>query len=249
MCAPWMESVMSGEQTGPVTAGQIQDLFAASPDFSDFLERLAGFAAAALGEPGSVDCTVTMAHGGGAGTVAGSSEQARAMDQIQYDAGDGPCLEAVRTGRVILVPDLSRVSCRSGYLAAVAGCGYGSVLAVPIPVEGDDGAALNFYGRQAGAFGADAMITAAGIAREAAAALALAADMDRQVRIFDAVQVALGSRGVIRRAVQILMDRNNCGQEAAFDMLRRAAVTGNTAMLQIAETVVAGTDTLRRDLF
>jgi GAF domain-containing protein len=233
---------MSREGLIPGTAEQVQDLFLSSPGFGDFLEQLARLSAALLGESGSVDCTVTVVHRDGRSTVAGSSRQVQAMDEIQYAVDDGPCLQAVRTGMAVLIPDLAREHRWPEYLAAAAGCGYGCVLAVPLPVNGEDGAALNYYGRQAHAFGADAMVTAGGFAQIAAGALALAAGMERQARISEAMQAALDSRNTISRAVQILMDRHTCSQEAAFDMLRRAAVIRNVRMLEVAETVVAGTE-------
>jgi GAF domain-containing protein len=233
---------MSREQTGPVTAEQLQDLFLSSPDFGDFLEQLARLSAALLGESGSVDCTVTVVHRDRRNTVAGSNRHSRAMDEIQYAVDDGPCLHAIRTGMAVLIPDLAREHRWPEYLAAAAGCGYRSILAVPLPVNGEDSAALNYYGRQVHAFGADAMVTAGGFAQIAATTLALAGNMERQARISEAMQAALDSRNTISRAVQILMDGHTCSQEAAFDMLRRAALLRNVRMLEVAETVVAGTD-------
>jgi GAF domain-containing protein len=231
--------MMSRMELGPQTAGQLQDLLLSSPDFADFLEQLAGFSAAMLGAPGTVSCTVTVMQGERRSTVAGRDRLARELDEVQYSFEDGPCLCAIRTGMAVLIPDLAKEDRWPGFTAAVTDCGYRAMLAVPVPVDGNDGASLNFYARQTHAFSGDAMITAGGFAQIAATTLSLAAGLEHRHRSSEAVQTALDSRNIIARAVGILMDRKNCSQDAAFDMLRLDATIRYCRMLDVAETVIA----------
>ena len=53
--------------------------------------------------PGADMASVTVLRGGQAETVASSSEQVWAIDSDQYAIGQGPCLEAARTGQVVRV--------------------------------------------------------------------------------------------------------------------------------------------------
>jgi hypothetical protein len=139
----------------------------------------------------------------------------------------------------VLIPDLAKEDRWPGFMAAVTDGGYGAMLAVPVLVDGNDGASLNFYARDPHAFSGDAMITAGGFAQIAATTLSLAAGLERHSRSSEAVRTALDCRNIIARAVGILMNRKNCSQEAAFDMLRLDATIRNCRMLDVAEAVVA----------
>src|ERR1700733_2425646 len=85
-------------------------------NFPDMLTSLAGLLAAEeeLGRvlqrsvdqitgavPGADMASATVLRGETGETVAASTERVWAIDQDQYAAGDGPCLEAARTGHVV----------------------------------------------------------------------------------------------------------------------------------------------------
>src|SRR5437870_4650200 len=88
---------------------QLQDLVIDSEDVSDFLEDLAVFAASSLSASRGQDvlCGVTLSRRRRSMTVAGSSHEARLIDEVQQAYGDGPCLEAMRSGKPVLVSDTS----------------------------------------------------------------------------------------------------------------------------------------------
>src|SRR5437868_6976960 len=56
---------------------------------------------------GADNAAVTLQRGGGPATAAYCGDAALALDNAQYEAGDGPCLRAFRTGETV---SLARVA-------------------------------------------------------------------------------------------------------------------------------------------
>ena len=48
-----------------------------------------------------------MSGGGGAGILAATSGHAQQMEDLQFELGEGPCMDASRLGRPVLCPDLA----------------------------------------------------------------------------------------------------------------------------------------------
>src|SRR4051794_31673806 len=55
---------------------------------------------AVTGVAGCTSAGITMLGSAGRATVASDSARARGVDHAQYEAGDGPCLEAIRRGDI-----------------------------------------------------------------------------------------------------------------------------------------------------
>ncbi|MFY9808188.1 MAG: hypothetical protein WAK86_13090, partial [Pseudonocardiaceae bacterium] len=82
---------------------ELQALLLESDTLHHFLDRLAALTAQALPEGSS--CGVTVRQNSRAVTLAASDEYARRIDQVQYDAGEGPCLETMATGKPHYIVD------------------------------------------------------------------------------------------------------------------------------------------------
>src|SRR3954447_23209209 len=93
------------------------------------LERVAGLAAKAMPEASEV--SVTLMEGGRARTVAFTGSLAVQLDERQYEAGWGPCLDAAVSGDTIRVdtggdphatayPDFAAVAGRTGLVQSVS---------------------------------------------------------------------------------------------------------------------------------
>ncbi|WP_026818151.1 hypothetical protein [Arthrobacter castelli] len=82
---------------GTSTLERLQTMLLGTDDVENFLEELTHLASRKLAGPDDeVLCGVTLFRHKHAATVASSSERARAMDQLQYEFADGPCLNAAR---------------------------------------------------------------------------------------------------------------------------------------------------------
>jgi GAF domain-containing protein len=78
-------------------------------------------------------------------TVASADALARLLDEQQYEVDDGPCLEAIRTARVVVSDDLSREPRWNGYPTMAVAHGVRAVYSSPLLVADRAIGALNPY--------------------------------------------------------------------------------------------------------
>lgn len=93
------------------------------------------------------------------GTFGASDELSRRLDALQFTAGQGPCLDAVRTGRPVLVPDLDdpQELRWPGFSSAVLDAGIRAVFALPVSLSRQLVGALDLYRSRPGPLGASAL--------------------------------------------------------------------------------------------
>ncbi|MDQ0921962.1 GAF domain-containing protein [Pseudarthrobacter sp. W1I19] len=222
------------------TLDRMQDLLLESPGFPEFLLGLATISASLLGSDGTVTCTITVERGGGAATVASSSDEGRRLDETQYSFGDGPCLTAARQQRLVLIADLENDERWSDYLEAALQEGVRSVLAVPIPTDPFSHAGLNCYAGTAGTFNEETV----GLLEEHAAAMSRVLRIALRLHGTDAhpehLRAALRSRAVVDAAVSLIMLQQHGGREDALQILQLAAKSTNRRMHDIATDIVHG---------
>ncbi len=232
----------SPDGTGRAVPGLLQDMVLESPDVEGFLSDLASLAADHFTRTGrQIFCGITLLRPRKAHTVASSSAQALGMDEIQYAFGDGPCLTAARTNEAVYVPDIHREPRWPGYLGAIAGHGIGSILGVPIPLDGDAGAGLNLYSSLPSGFDDSAREAAGVFAREASQSLRLAVRIATLTDTGENLKAAMDSRTTIDLAAGIIMAQNRCSQDAAMTILKAASSARNIKLREVAAAVVAST--------
>ena len=165
-------------------------------------------------------------------TPASSDDVPRKVDSIQYEVGEGPCLDAIRDHEVFETGDLGRED-RWPHFASRAQreTGITSMLCFRLFVEGDTLGALNLYSKAANAFGEESRTVGLVFAAHAAVALSSAIH-DEQM------EEALQSRDLIGQAKGILMAREGITADQAFDMLRRASQRLNVKLRDVAGGIV-----------
>lgn len=185
--------------------------------------------------------SVTLAGRGGPYTPNASETIARDLDQVQYEAGQGPCLDALAQRRrinVSLLDDHGDVRWPEFALAAKAN-GVGSVLSMPLVVQERSLGGLNIYSPDERRFDETEQATASLLAQQAAAVLANAVAFADASALNSQLREALETRDLIGQAKGILMAREQCDAGAAFDMLRRASQRTNRKLRDIAAELVA----------
>ena len=165
-------------------------------------------------------------------TPAASDDVPRVVDAIQYETGEGPCLDAIREAEVFESGDLGREHRWPNFASrAQRATGVTSMLSFRLFVEGDTLGALNLYSKAADAF--DERSRTVGLVFAAHAAVALSSAMhDEQM------EEALQSRDLIGQAKGILMAREGIAADQAFDMLRRASQRLNVKLRDVAGGIV-----------
>jgi GAF domain-containing protein len=220
-----------------VALDSLHALLLAAPAVGTFLQEVADLAALLVEPPASVG--ITAHHGREPVTVASSDDRAQLVDAEQYTVGDGPCLEAMRTGRVVEVED-QRVDPRwDGYAPRARRQGVKSSLSLPLSIDTRSIGALNLYSHdRVGAFGGNVLQQAERFAERASVALALTIRFNEQVSTSHQLEEALASRTLIDQAIGILMAEQRCTAHEAFDLLRRHSQSQNRRLRQVAEELI-----------
>jgi GAF domain-containing protein len=197
-------------------------------------------AIAARGIPGAEASSITLLRGDKAFTAAHSGDMALAADELQYEHGYGPCMDAGRGGVLLRVDDMRTEERWPDYAAhVVATTPVRSSLSVPLPYQGSSIGALNNYSTKVGAFASSESLQAGA---EVAEVIAVAvANADAHAQLFEQarnMRLAMESRAVIEQAKGVLMAQRHVDAEAAFEILRDASQRYNRKLRDIAVGIV-----------
>ncbi len=206
----------------------------AADDLDTTLERITALAVETIA--GCDSASITEVNGREVIARASTNELPRAVDAIQYETGEGPCLDAIRERQVFRTGDLATETRWPAFSLRAKAVGAVSMMSFRLFVQNDTMGALNLLSRHEAAFDDDAVAVGAVFASHAALALSTArhdADMD----------LALQSRDVIGQAKGILMATRHVDADGAFDLLRTCSQHLNRKLLEVARDV-ARTGTL-----
>ena len=227
------------DDKGSAASGLLQDLVLDSHDVEEFLTKLVTIAGRTLSaEDDEVLCGVTLLRERSKTTIASNGPAAQTMDELQYSFNDGPCLRAAREDAVHYVCDVAREERFPAFCRAIARNGIKSALGVPIPLEGDARAALNFYSPLVNAFSEDAVAAAQRFAEEVSASLRLAVRIAGLTDSTADMRAAMESRTTIDLAAGVIMGQNRCSQDAAMEILKLASSSRNIKLRDVAASVL-----------
>jgi GAF domain-containing protein len=216
--------------------GALQSLLLRTQSVDTFLVELARLAA--TGVHPSASCGITARRDGQPITVASSDERAELVDEVQYGVDSGPCLEALRSGMVMDVPDLRAETRWPEYRAHACQHGIRSSLSFPLAVDGSTVGALNLYGFVPHAFAAPVRQQAETFAVQAAAGLTLVLRNVAQAQESEQLEQALASRTIIDQALGILMAQQRCSADEAFALLRAHSQNNNQKLREVAAELI-----------
>jgi GAF domain-containing protein len=190
--------------------------------------------------PGNPETSVLLLVKGTPTTVVHTGQLAIDLDETQYEAGHGPCLNAARTGELTEVPDTRTDRRWTDYMRRAAEHGALSSLSVPLVIDEDQGVtgALNIYARWPDAFDEDARTAAARFGPYAAVAAGNLYAYQSARGLADNLQKALESRAVIDQAKGVLMERYKLTPDQAFELLAQASMGTNRKLRDVANQLV-----------
>lgn len=201
----------------------------AQDDVQETLQKIVDLAVETIG--GCDHAGITFLKGREFSTPAASSDVSGKVDAIQYETGEGPCLDAIRHQEVYRSGDLGGESRWPRFAArAQEDTGVTSVLCFRLFVEGDTLGALNLFSKAPDAFDDEAAKVGSIFAAHAAVALSTALHDEQMGE-------ALESRDLIGQAKGVLMAREGVGPDEAFDMLRRASQRLNVKLRVVARDI------------
>lgn len=213
----------------------LQSLLLGASNLEAFLTEVARLAA---GVVPAASCGITMRRDGRPLTVASSDERAERVDEVQYGAGEGPCLEALHTGALVEVPDLAAERRWVTYRPHALRHGVRCSLSLPLAAGTATVGALNLYGFVPHAFDAAARRHAQTFAVQAATALTLVLRTIGQAQDSADLEQALASRSIIDQALGILMVQQHCNADQAFAFLRTHSQNNNRKLRDVATDLI-----------
>jgi GAF domain-containing protein len=216
--------------------GRLLALLADAPHVDVFLDQMVRVATEVVAPAEA--CGLTMRRDGGAFTVASSGDLAAQGDEVQYGADEGPCLEALRGGRIVAVPDLRVDERWDRYREHALRLGIVSSLSLPMTVDGETVGALNLYATRPGAFTDAARQQALAFVDQGSAALGVILRQADQALLHQQLTDAMLSRSVIDQALGVVMGQQRCTATEAFTLLRQASQNRNRKLRDVAAEII-----------
>jgi transcriptional regulator with GAF, ATPase, and Fis domain len=177
--------------------------------------------------------------------AAASTETVAALDRLQLQRWQGPCVDAYRSGRRVAVPDLRRMTGRwPAFTPRALEVGVAAVWAFPMRLRADRIGALNAFQATAGELDEAAVQAGQALTDAATIAILQARVAQDATRLARQLQHALESRVVVEQAKGILAERLGVDPDAAFALLRRYGRVRGLNLTELAGQVVDGSITL-----
>ena len=201
------------------------------PDVEHTVQRVVDLAAEHLG--GVIYASVSLVRQRRrVETPASSDDRALQADQLQYEVGEGPCLDAIWEQETFLIDDMTTEERYPTYSRRVAErTGIRSSLSFQLFTDEDSLGALNLYSPQPRAF--DEVARAEGFVFAAQAAVAL-----RSAQHEEHLRAGMATRNLIGQAQGILMERFKVTPNQAFAILARISQETNSKLRDVSRYLV-----------
>jgi len=164
-------------------------------------------------------------------TMASTDGFVQDLDNLQYELGEGPCLDAIREGRVLFIENARHEQRWPHYIPQAVQRGLRAQMGICLYDDERSVGGLNFYSTDCDTVGEESREIGELFAEHAAIALG-------RSRREQNLTEALGSRELIGQATGIVMERYQIGPDRAFQFLVRASQAGNIKLRDIAQEIV-----------
>jgi GAF domain-containing protein len=184
--------------------------------------------------------TVSTRHDRDVATIAATDQRYIALDDAQYETGEGPCLAVFEPGEPIGLDDAAQTDDRwANFARAAQQLGVHSTLSMHLPVDSQGVAAsLNLYSKRTLALSAEQIANAVPFGEQLAAAI-VSVDAHRSTaKLARELADAMRSRAVIEQAKGILMADNRIDADAAFQQLSQLSQHANIKLRDVAQRLV-----------
>ena len=215
----------------------LQNALLTTDSVEQFLYELAVLSTQAM--DGVMSSGMTLRQRGRPQSVNAASDQlASAADQVQYETGDGPSLQALRHGRPVRIDDTAVSQRWPKFCRQAEELGIRSCYALPLMVDGEPVGALILHSRQRGAFGAEETARADRFAKDASGALTLAIRMASCTDLNEQLRSSIGSRALIDQALGVIMATEHVAQDRALALLKSISQNSNVRLRDLAASIV-----------
>jgi GAF domain-containing protein len=202
----------------------------------DLLTQVATYAVQAI--PGADGAGLTLLEQDRADTIVATAPFVTEIDDIQYAMDQGPCISAAREGQTVVSGSLGGDSRWPRFGGRVARLGVHSVVSLPLITPDGVVGAMNVYAHGKNVFDNRAAALGQIFAAPAAIAVHNAHVLAQTRRLANRLQSALELRGIIDRAVGILMSRSGVTENEALERLRSLSQHEHRKLAEVARQIV-----------
>lgn len=203
------------------------------PDEHLTVDRVLEFASKAV--PGADHASITRVSANSRPkTIAATGDLPLRVDQMQYETGQGPCLQTLDQSDIAYTSNLPEDRQWPDFAGRAAQAGVRSMLSFRLFLTSTERASLNFYSERRDAFDPMALSLGAIFASYASLTLLNGLHQDENMHL----SRALESNREIGMAMGILMARELYTPEEAFNRLRVASQHLHRKLHDLAEEVI-----------
>jgi len=226
----------SAEQSASTMAyAELSAIDLASQPVGAVLRRIAELTVKMI--PGIDDASVTLIERGRPRTVAFTGPLAVTLDERQYEAGFGPCLDAARHGQTIVIDTRTEDGVYVDFARMARRQGIKHVLSIGMPALQQTSGGMNIYS-SAETLDETTVDTATALAGHAAVTLYNAAFYAGAQDEVAQMKQAMASRAQIEQAKGVIMREYRCTPEKAFSILVELSSVSNRKLRDVAASVI-----------
>jgi len=184
--------------------------------------------------------TITARYGKDMATIGSTDPRMVALDDAQYESGEGPCLAVLDQPDPISLDDAGQADDRWEYFAHTAHhLGVHSSLSMHLPVDSEElAASLNLYSRRHLDLTEQQIQRALPFAEQLAATIMSVDSYKSTAKLAADMAQSMRSRAVIEQAKGIIMADNHIGQDEAFERLTPLSQQANMKLRDVARRMV-----------
>jgi hypothetical protein len=179
---------------------------------------------------------------GNRGVVCATDAVSARIEDLQFTLGEGPCIDAVRSGNPILVADLSEpdlvVDRWPAFLEGAMAVGVSAVFAFPLRIGAISVGAIDLYRDRPGELDPGQMPSAL-MAADAAALALLRLESGRDDLFSDDASAGFTNELQVHQATGMVQVQLGVSTEQAFVLLRARAFAAGRPLVELASDVVA----------
>ena len=162
-----------------------------------------------------------------------------AIEQLEAELHEGPCVECVRTGQPVFVDDLLLAADRyPTFVPRALDAGARAIHALPLTGRGEVLGALDIVNREPHELSADDLAIAQMLADVAVSYIFAVRLHEESSKLASQLQHALDARVIIEQAKGMLSERHGEALSASFERLRSHARSHNLTVREVARRTI-----------
>ena len=239
---PMAELSDCGIADDPRLAGSIAALSklpAGTMGLADMLTQVAALAVKAI--PGADGAGLTLLRINRADLIVKSEPFVRAIDDIQYGIGEGPCISAAATGQTRRSGELNNDDRWLQFGPRASGLGVHSALSLPLVASTGILGAMNIYAHDPNSFDQHSQNCGETFALSAALAVQHAQILDQTTRLIDQLRSGIKGRGIIDQAIGVLRRRTGDTTNQALGRLKEISQIQQISLAAAAASILDST--------